>query len=195
MGSSSGRIALAAALCAVVIGSVALAATGADPGVATVGRTAERLDPPRPVLIVSDSAWLGIKTYGAIDAVRGFDHVLDLASCRRRVTPSCRNYDGHVPITLEAEVLAHGTSFHTLVVATGYNDSDHDFRSAVAAVVGRARTMGYERIVWLTLRTNVSYRSPDDLGSDRVFAANNAALRDLVDAGAGRRAHRSLSRS
>jgi hypothetical protein len=150
---------------------------------ARVTEPAVRVDPPRRALLVSDSAWLGIKTYGAIDAMQGFDHVLDLASCRRRVTPSCRNYDGHVPITLLAELSAHGDNFHTLVVATGYNDSDHNFRSDVATIVGRARELGYARVLWVTLRANVSYTSPGDLGFDAVFRANNAALRDIADSG------------
>jgi hypothetical protein len=105
-------------------------------------RRCSRLGTPRPRssalrsasrpdtgLLISDSAWLGIKTYGAIDAVQGEEHMLDLASCRRRVSPSCRNYDGHVPITLYEELEWRGRSFHTLVVATGYNDSDRNFRA------------------------------------------------------------------
>ena len=166
----------------VAFGASAYAAT--TTGTATVDERADRVAPvEQPVLLVSDSAWLGIKTYGAKDALRGVDHVMDLASCRRRVTGSCRNYDGHVPITLLNELGAHGTHFHTLVVATGYNDSDHNFRSDVDTIVRRARELGYERIVWLTLRANVSYQSPDDYGFDQVFRNNNAALRDIVAAG------------
>ncbi|MAT05366.1 MAG: hypothetical protein CL424_10035 [Acidimicrobiaceae bacterium] len=177
------RLVTAALATALTLGGVALAAV--SDGTATVARTAERVGPiEQPVLLVSDSAWLGIKTYGAKDALRGVDHVMDLASCRRRVTASCRNYDGHVPITLLAELEAHGRHFHTLVVATGYNDSDHTFRSDVDTIVGRARELGYERIVWLTLRANVSYNSPDDFGFDQVFRNNNATLRELVDSGA-----------
>lgn len=150
---------------------------------ATVDEVAVRVGPPQPALLVSDSAWLGIKTYGAIDAVQGFDHVLDLASCRRRVAPSCRNYDGHVPITLYEELDAHGDNFHTLIVATGYNDSDRTFRSDVATIMDRAHLLGYERVVWLTLRANVSYQSPDQYGFDQVFTNNNNALREIVAAG------------
>ena len=173
---------MAAATAALLaLAGVAVATSGES---ATVDETAERVGfVDQPVLLVSDSAWLGIKTYGAKDAFRGVDHVMDLASCRRRVTTSCRNYDGHVPITLHEELAVHGARFHTLVVATGYNDSDRNFRSDVDTIVRRARSLGYERIVWLTLRANVSYNSPDDFGFDQVFRNNNAALRDLVDAG------------
>ena len=138
---------------------------------------------PRPALLVSDSAWLGIKTYGAIDAMQGFHHVLDLASCRRRVAPSCRNYDGHVPITLLHEMGVHGDSFHTLVVATGYNDGSRNFVNEFERIVSEARRLSYERIMWVTLRANVSYTSPGNAGFDEVFRTNNASLRTLVATG------------
>ncbi len=158
--------------------------TAASLGAAVTAETpAARVDPPKPVILISDSAWLGIKTYGAIDAVRGVDHMLDLASCRRRVAPSCVNYDGHVPITLHAELAWRGAGYHTVVVATGYNDSDHNFASDVDAIVELARTTGVERIVWLTLRSNVAYTSPGDAGFAAVFERNNATLRELVASG------------
>ncbi len=160
---------------------VGAAVSGDSP--ATVERPAVRVAPPTPALLISDSAWLGIKTYGAIDAVQGFEHMLDLASCRRRVTPSCRNYDDHVPITLYEELEWRGRSFHTLVVATGYNDSDQNFRRDVDAIVERARGFGYQRVLWVTLRSNVSYTSPGNAGFAAVFERNNAALREIVDSG------------
>jgi hypothetical protein len=153
-------------------------------GVADAGRAAVRVGPvDRPVLIVSDSASLGIKTYGAKDALRGVDHVMDLASCRRRVVDSCRNYDGHLPITLLDEMDAHGRHFHTLFVATGYNDSDRNFVAEVDTIIRRSRELGYERVVWMTLRSNVAYESTGDYGRAEVYRNVNAALRDLVAAG------------
>lgn len=149
----------------------------------TVDRQAVRLGPPRPAVLVSDSAWLGIKIYGAIDAVQGFDHVLALASCRRRVVSSCRNYNGFVPGTLYDDLDEFGDNYHTLIVATGYNDGDLHFADEVDTIVRRARELGYERIVWLTLRANVTYTSPDDAGFDEVFRNNNATLRELVASG------------
>jgi hypothetical protein len=161
----------------------ALGAAGTG-GVADVGVAAVRVGPvDRPVLIVSDSASLGIKTYGAKDALRGVDHVMDLASCRRRVVESCRNYDGHVPITLLDEMNTHGRHFHTLFVATGYNDSDRNFLAEVDTIVRRARELGYERVVWMTLRSNVAYESNGDYGRAEVYRNVNAALRGLVAAG------------
>ncbi len=133
--------------------------------------------------MVSDSAWLGLKNYAAIDAIQGFDHTLDLGSCRRRVTTSCTNYDDHVPITMYEEIARRGRTTSTLIVATGYNDSDHNFVSDFQLIVELTRSLGYERVVWLTLRDNVTYRSPDGFGFGEVFANNNATLKALVASG------------
>jgi len=162
------------------VGGIASAQGGFS---AAVDRQATRADPQHRALLISDSAWLGIKTYGAIDAMQGFEHTLDLASCRRRVTASCRNYDGHVPIPLYDEVEWREGTHDTLIVATGYNDSDHNFRDDVDAIVALTRANGYRRIVWVTLRSNVSYTSPDNAGYAKVFENNNAALAELVATG------------
>lgn len=172
-----------------VIGTLALVGaagitTAAVDTAAIVTEPAERLERHDRALLISDSAWLGIKTYGAVDSVQGFEHMLDLASCRRRVAPSCRNYDGHVPIPLFDEVAWRRGAYNTLIVATGYNDSDHTFRDDVDAIVGLARTNGYDRIVWLTLRANVTYESPGDAGYAEVFERNNATLAELARSGA-----------
>ena len=134
-------------------------------------------------LLISDSAWLGFKLYGTMDAVQGFDHTFALASCRRRVAASCTNFDGFVPITLYEELDDHPDGFTTLIVATGYNDSDQGFTEDVDDIIALARSHGYERVVWLTLRANVSYQSPGDLGFAEVFERNNAALEQIADDG------------
>lgn len=134
-------------------------------------------------LLISDSAWLSFKLYGAMDSVQGFEHSFALASCRRRVTASCTNYNGFVPITLMDELDNHPDDYTTLIVATGYNDSDVNFTEDIEAIVTRARALGYERIVWLTLRANVSYTSPDDSGFGEVFERSNATLQQIVDDG------------
>jgi hypothetical protein len=139
--------------------------------------------PPDRALLVSDSAWLGIKLYGSRDAVQGFDHTLALASCRRRVSTSCTNYNGFVPITMREELDNHPTDYTTLIVATGYNDSDQNFAQDIDSIVMLARSHGYQRIVWLTLRANVSYTSPGDVGFAEVFVRSNAVLQAIVDAG------------
>lgn len=177
------RILTLTAAVAVLAGAAGVsAAVGRDPAV--VSSPAVRLSSHDRALLVSDSAWLGIKTYGAVDSVQGFEHMLDLASCRRRVVTSCRNYNGHVPIPLAEEVAWRKGSFNTLIVATGYNDSDQNFRADVDTIVGLTRRLGYERVLWLTLRENVSYRSPGNAGFAEVFARNNTTLRELAASGA-----------
>lgn len=152
---------------------------------ATAHRTAVRVDPPDRALLVSDSAWLGIHFYGTVDAVQGFDHTLALASCRRRVVVSCRNYDGFVPDTLIETLGSLGSAYSTLIVATGYNDSDQAFAEEFETIVATAEGLGYRRVVWLTLRTTgVTYVSPDSFGAAAVFERNNATLADLVGSGA-----------
>lgn len=164
---------------------VSAATFAAAPDVATVDQVAERLEPPDRAVLISDSAWLGIHFYGTIDAVQGFSHTLALASCRRRVVESCTNYDGFVPATLRDVVAAEGDSYSTLIVATGYNDSDRAFAEEFETIVTTARSQGYRRIVWLTLRSNgVTYESPGDLGYAAVFERNNATLARLVGSGA-----------
>jgi hypothetical protein len=160
------------------------AAVALAPAAATVDRPAVRVDPPDRALLISDSAWLGIHFYGTVDAVQGFDHTLALASCRRRVARSCTNYDGFVPATLLDVVAAEGDRYSTLIVATGYNDGDRAFASEFETIVTTARSLGYRRIVWLTLRSDgVTYESPDDVGFAAVFARNNATLVQLVASG------------
>ena len=175
------RSSFAAVLIAAVLVSGAAVALGVGP--ATVGQPAERLDVPSRTLVTSDSAWLGIKTYGAVDAVQGFDHQLVLASCRRRVSTSCRNYDGSVPPTSYAEVARRGDTFDTLVQAAGYDDSDHDFVSDLTRTIDLTRQHGYRRVVWVTLRENVSYDSTGHIGYGAVYERNNDALREIAATG------------
>jgi hypothetical protein len=150
---------------------------------ATVEAPAVRLQFTGRALLISDSAWLGMQFYTGVDQVQGFDHLLSLASCRRRVATSCTNYNGFVPITLYQEVDDRGSGYTTLIVATGYNDSDQRFVEDVDAIVTLARSRGYERIVWLTLRSNVSYTSPGDAGFAEVFERSNDTLEQIVDEG------------
>ena len=149
---------------------------------ATVQAPAVRLELPDRALLISDSAWLGMQFYSGVDQVQGFDHTLSLKSCRRRVSTSCTNYEGTAPITLYEEVAGKAVGYTTLIVATGYNDSDNRFTEDIDDIVMLARSYGYERIVWLTLRSNVTYTSPDNAGYAEVFERSNAALRRLVEA-------------
>jgi hypothetical protein len=145
---------------------------------------AVRVDPPKPAVVVGDSAIAALRWVpNAASAVVGFPHTLDLESCRRLFAPSCRGREGRVPPTVYEALSVHGGSYHTLVVATGYNDASLDFAGAFDRVVRRARSYGYERIVWYTLRSDVDYVSPGALGNHVAFAAANATLRQLVATG------------
>lgn len=160
------------------------AATGPDGSAATVAVPARRIDPPDRALLISDSAWLGIHFYGTVDAIQGFPHTLALASCRRRVVTSCRNYDGSVPPTMLDALNTYGRGHDTLIVATGYNDGDQAFADEFRTIVEAARRLGVRRIVWLTLRSaGVTYESPDSVGFAVVFDRNNRTLADLVNRG------------
>lgn len=164
--------------------AVSGAATAFAPAVRSTSLTPPNDAVPRGrTLLISDSAWLGFKLYGAMDSVQGFDHTLALASCRRRVSTSCTNFDGFVPITLREELDNHPDGFETLIVATGYNDHDNSFVDEVESITTLARSHGYRRVVWLTLRSNVSYSSPDDAGFAEVFERSNTKLKQILDDG------------
>lgn len=167
----------------VLLGSVAGVAHAWDTvHPATVAAPAARLTMPGPALLTSDSAWLAISAYGTMDAVQGFDHWLALASCRRRVTTSCQNYDDSVPETSYQVVARYGSEFEVLIQAAGYDDGDQDFVSDVDRTVLLARQLGYRRVVWVTLRANVSYDS--GVGFAQVYERNNAAIKAMRDSGA-----------
>lgn len=168
--------------CAAVAGAAHAWAAAPAGGAATVGVQAQRLAMPGPALLTGDSAWLAISAYGTMDAVQGFDHWLALASCRRRVVTSCRNYDGSVPETSYEVVARHGSDFEVLIQAAGYDDGDRDFAAEVERTILLARELGYRRVVWVTLRANVSYNS--GVGFAAVFARNNATLHAMRDSGA-----------
>lgn len=89
-----------------------------------------------------------------------------------------------MPSTALEALRNHGDTHTTLVVATGYNDSTTSFDSSFRTLVGEARRLGYDRIVWFTLRSSVDYVAPGDEANHRAFAANNATLRRLVASGA-----------
>ncbi len=183
-------MALSAAAALVVVSTASAATLPSSIGErATVDAPAVRTPAPTsttpPIadgsaLLLSDSAWLGMHFYAGVDQVQGFEHTLSLKSCRRRVATSCTNYDGYIPITLYQEVDERGPGYSTLIVATGYNDSDNQFVEDVDAIVNLARSHGYERIVWLTLRPNVTYVSPGDAGFAEVFERSNTTLRQIA---------------
>ncbi len=181
----SGRwrtFAAVAAIVAVSTGTAAAANLGDT--AATAVRRAERVDPPTPVVVIGDSAIAALRWVPRADtAVVGFEHTLDLESCRRLYAMSCRGREGRVPPSLYEALGFHGSKYQTLVVATGYNDGVADFGASFDAIVRRAREFGYTRIVWWTLRSDVDYVSPGYIGNHVTFAANNQVVRDRLSTG------------
>ena len=173
---------------AIAVTLVGLAASAASVGIGApadpVIERADRLAPPAPVVVVGDSAIAALRWVpNAKHAIIGFEHTLDLESCRRIYFVSCQGREGRTPPSLHAALLDHSDNYHTLVVATGYNDGTEGFETSFRNVVNRARGFGYSRIVWYTLRSDVDYVSPDSVGNHETFAANNAELRRLVSSG------------
>lgn len=161
----------------------AVAAGSIDRG-AAVTRRAQRVDPPEPAVVIGDSSIAALRWVpGADNAIVGFEHTLDLESCRRLYAESCYGREGRKPPTVFEALDFHAAKYHTLIVATGYNDGTSGFAESFDKVVTKARAFGYQRIVWYTLRSAVDYVSPGQLGNHETFARNNAVLRSLVASG------------
>lgn len=179
------RLPVATTAALVALTGVAVAAV-ADLGAPAEPTTeiAVRVDPPRPAVVIGDSAIAALRWVpGADNAIIGFDHLLDLESCRRLLDPSCRGREGRTPPTAYEALGAHGEDFEVLVIATGYNDGTSRYADAFRAIVGRARGLGYQQIIWWTLRSDVDYVSPGSVGYHETFAENNRVIRELLDTG------------
>lgn len=147
-------------------------------------QTAVRVDPPERAVVIGDSAISALRWVPQADsAIVGFEHVLDLESCRRLYDRSCYGREGRLPPTVYEALDLHGTKFHTLVVATGYNDGTPNFQLSFEQVVARARQLGYSRIVWWTLRSDVDYVAPGAVANHATFAVNNQIVRDQLATG------------
>lgn len=137
------------------------------------------------VLFVSDSSFAGIRWNGALGWLQGADFDARLESCRRLIGVSCRGREGYAPPTALREVrsVVPGT-VDVLVVGTGYNDSGTQFRNGFEQVMTAARAARIERVVWITYREPVTYRSPSQLSNAATFTANNRVLREALASGA-----------
>ncbi len=172
------------AMTALAAGTVIATGHGIEAPADVPTARAARLTPPRPALVIGDSAIAALRWVpGADNALLGFTHTLDLESCRRLYLPSCRGREGRTPPTAHEALADHGAKYKVLVVATGYNDGTSVFAESFRRIVARARSLGYIRIVWWTLRSDVDYVSPGSVGNHLAFAQNNRILRDLLATG------------
>jgi hypothetical protein len=147
-------------------------------------QTAVRLDPPERAVVIGDSAISALRWVPQADsAIVGFEHTLDLESCRRLYDRSCFGREGRLPPTVYEALDLHGSKYYTLVVATGYNDGTPHFQLSFEQVVARARQLGYTRILWWTLRSDVDYVAPGAVANHATFATNNQIVRDRLATG------------
>jgi hypothetical protein len=179
------RLALATLVAATVATGVAAAAVSTiDRAAELPARAAVRVDPPRPAIVIGDSAISALRWVpGADNAIIGFDHTLDLESCRRLLAPSCRGREGRTPLTVHEALAVHGDKYEVLVVAAGYNDGATGYADAFRAIVERARSLGYQQVVWWSLRSDVDYVSPGAVGNHETFAHNNQVIEQLLASG------------
>lgn len=134
---------------------------------------------PGPTLLVGDSMSAALRWYPtSLGWLSGFPYLLDVESCRRTVTPSCRGREGRVPTTALVAVRDVPRLVETVVVMTGYNDLGIDPAGAIDQVVAAARARGARQVRWLTLRVDHAYRIPGTSGSGSTLHAEfNAHLR------------------
>lgn len=127
--------------------------------------------------LVGDSTLAGITLHSAsLDALRGFDAVVDAKSCRRLLRPSCHSrVTLQTPNTVVQAILDAPGTFDYVVVMGGYNDWFSDFPREFDAVVNAARAKGAHTIVWLTQREGSRPTT-----ARRAYEENNADLRWLT---------------
>lgn len=178
------RSAAVVAFVTCAVAGVSFAASQIDQPADAPREPAQRVDPPEPVVVIGDSAIAALRWVpGADNAIVGFEHTLDLESCRRIYFESCRGREQRKPPTVYEAMDFHAGKYATLVVATGYNDGPGAFDESFVNVVTKARQQGYDRILWFTLRSDVDYVSPGSIGNHETFAQHNAALLDQLATG------------
>ncbi len=135
-------------------------------------------------MVLGDSAIAALRwVVGARSALRGTNFTLDLESCRRLIGTSCVGRELRRPSTALEAITYEGRGYHTLIIATGYNDWAANFTVAFDQIVAEARRLGILRIVWLTYRVDIAYVSPSGAGSDTSFRSNNLILAQKLATG------------
>ena len=129
------------------------------------------------VLMVGDSTLAGLAVYTASQqAFLGLDPLLDPASCRRLLRPSClSDTTGLIPNTAVEAIRDTPGTVDVVVIKTGYNDWFSDFPKEFDAVVQMSRAKGAHTIIWMTYNEAI----PRDRAR-RAYQENNIDLRWLV---------------
>jgi hypothetical protein len=153
-------------------------------GMFTGAPVAATLPPPPNAPAFSRALLVGDSTLAAVSllypqsqgAFIGFEGIVDAASCRRLVRPSCLSAVTHVvPNTAVEAILGTPGQIDVLVVKTGYNDWNSNFPAEFDAVVRAGRAKGAHTILWLSYTE--SQTSPK---SRQAYQENNADLYQLV---------------
>jgi hypothetical protein len=159
---------------------VVVDATGMFTGTPVLGGAVE--SPGHPafsrVLLVGDSTLAAVSLLypQSQSAFVGFEGIVDAASCRRLVRPSCLSAVTYaVPNTAVEAILGTPGAIDVLVVKTGYNDWNSNFPAEFDAVVRAGRAKGAHTILWLSYTENTV--SPK---SRQAYQENNADLYHLV---------------
>jgi hypothetical protein len=130
------------------------------------------------VLLVGDSTLAAVSLLypQSQAAFIGFEGIVDAASCRRLLRPSCKSaVTLRVPNTAVEAILSTPGQIDVLVVKTGYNDWNSNFPAEFDAVVRAGRAKGAHTILWLSYTENQV--SPK---SRQAYQENNADLYHLV---------------
>ena len=150
------------------------------------GPSPENSPPPpdTPVVMISDSAFGGIRWSGALGSLQGAQWDARLESCRRLIGASCRGREGYAPRNAVDELVTVTPGANrALIVGTGYNDRLELFPFGVDAVIRQARAKGIDRVIWLTYRESTDYVAPGVSPNQASFPSNNAHLRSVAASG------------
>lgn len=171
------------------VGLAYFASSGADVIVDVTGRftgtAAAATEPPAAnapgrsrVLMVGDSTLAAVPLYWrSQSAFIGFDGIVDAASCRRLMRPSClSNVTGIIPNTAVEAILGTPGTIDILVVKAGYNDWFSDFPTEFDAVVRAGRAKGAHTIIWM----NFTEEGVNRPRARQAYLENNIDLNWLV---------------
>jgi hypothetical protein len=155
-----------------------------SPVAATLPRPANRPPPATSrVIMISDSAFAGIRWSGSLGLLQGAWFDARLESCRRVIGASCRGREGSAPRNVIDEIATLPSGYDIAVIAAGYNDFAGLFPFGVDAVIAAARSKGIGRVIWVTHREGVGYVAPGAAAFGSTFASHNRALRAAVASG------------